>query len=163
MVCRVAKGLRWWSVRFLSSQCVFAGMSSFLSRFLLVAFPFGRVAKDGALVVSRLESWWCHVGASRSSSSRRDQLLRRVAIAGRFLVFCLCFFFTSRPLYLSRRDCCSSVILLYFALWFETLLPQIFDVVANCNLLTAFVGCDFVVSSFVRFVMPDDEAFLDLA
>ncbi|KAI3791067.1 hypothetical protein L2E82_04644 [Cichorium intybus] len=38
--------------------------------------------------------------------------------------------------------------------------PLISDVITNCDLLTAFVGYDFVVSSFVRFVMPDDEAFL---
>ena len=57
---------------------------------LFVAIPFGRVCfwsrrEGGVLVVSRLESWWCHVGASRWLSSRRDKDVRRVAIAVGFL------------------------------------------------------------------------------
>ncbi|KAI3792344.1 hypothetical protein L2E82_06221 [Cichorium intybus] len=47
------------------------------------------------LVVSRLESWWCRVGGA----SRRDQVLRRVAIAEVFWSSVLL-------LFTSRQVCC---------------------------------------------------------
>ncbi|KAI3700157.1 hypothetical protein L2E82_44776 [Cichorium intybus] len=81
MVRRVAKVLGWWSVRFLSGQCVFAGMSSFSSRFLLVALLLVASRRVG-LVVSRLESWWCHVGALRVQALRVATML---AVASRSL------------------------------------------------------------------------------
>ncbi|KAI3780315.1 hypothetical protein L2E82_10292 [Cichorium intybus] len=146
------------AIFFVASILVLCGRMSKRKPQFIVAEDTGIASRPEG--PSRREGAWLVVGALFVGSVRLRCLAIRKLVVSRWRGFAM-EVFASRPPSPSRRDRCGVLVFCFASSSRRD--QEISDVVINCDLLTAFVGCDFVVSSFVRLAMQDDKSFLDVA